>query len=236
MSYDDKSKIAIVGISCRFPGGVSCPGDYLELMMGGADSSSPIPFKRWDADSCAKHLNLNEKEKKQFSFGSFVPDIENFDPTFFKVSKRKAAAMSPFQRVALETSYLALLDYGYSRVVKDCGVYLGKWGDSNTGANRETASGTTVYSATGSSASIASGRISYHFDFKGPNAVYDTACSSSLVALDAAIAALSDGKCAMALVVGVNELFDSTVFESSAKTGFLSPTGRCHTFDASADG
>ena len=66
--------------------------------------------------------------------------------------------------------------------------------------------------------------------------MYDTACLLSLVALDATIAALSDGKCAMALVVGVNELFDSTVFESCAKTGFLSPTGRCHTFDASADG
>ena len=93
-----------------------------------------------------------------------------------------------------------------------------------------------MYSATGTSASIASGRVSYVFNFQGPNAVYDTACSSSLVALDVSLSALAEMKCDVALVAGVNELFDSKVFKAFAGAGMLSPTGRCHTFDASADG
>ena len=239
LSSNGRSKFAIVGMSCRFPGGVSCTSAYWELMMKKVNCSSTIPFERWDAPSQAKYLSLNQKETKQVSFGSFVNDIEFFDPTVFNISKSEATAMSPLQRVTIETSFLALLDSGYSKdemTGQYCGVFLGKWVDSNTGANRESACGTSVYSAIGSSTSIASGRISYVFDFKGPNVVYDTACSSSLVALDAAIAALNDDKCAMALVVGANELFDSTVFDSCAKAGMLSPTGRCHVFDASADG
>ena len=147
--------------------------------------------------------------------------------------------MSPLQRALLETAYLTLLDAGYStRELKrlDCGVFVGNWVDSNVASRGRGGASGSVYGATGSSVSIASGRISYLFDFKGPNVVYDTACSSSLVALHAAAAAIGNGMCAMALVIGANELFDGGVFESCARAGMLSPTGRCHTFDASADG
>ena len=146
--------------------------------------------------------------------------------------------MSPFQRVLLECTYLALRDAGFERSKMNglnCGVFVGNVASSSINANFGSKSA-SVYSATETAASIASGRISYVFNFQGPNVVYDTACSSSLVALDAALSALNEGKCDMALVAGVNELFDSKVFKSFAHAGMLSPSGRCHTFDASADG
>ena len=122
----------------------------------------------------------------------------------------------------------------------NCGVFIGNWSNASSqgkpSRNNTSKSKNSVYDVAGSSASIASGRISYVFDFQGPNAVYDTACSSSLVALDSAISALQTGKCEMALVAGVNELFDSGMFEACARAGMLSPTGQCHTWDASADG
>ena len=120
----------------------------------------------------------------------------------------------------------------------NCGVFVGTSASpggrpSNTGKRSIKNS---VYSATGTTVSIASGYISYVFNFQGPNAAYDTACSSSLVALDAAISALKLGKCNMALVAGANELFRFQVFEAFARASMLSPTGQCHTWDASADG
>ena len=119
----------------------------------------------------------------------------------------------------------------------NCGVFVGISASSGERPTNSTRSSlNSVYSATGAAASIASGRISYVFNFHGPNTVYDTACSSSLVALDAAVSALQMGKCDMALVAGANELFDMKLFEAFARAGMLSPTGRCHTWDASADG
>ena len=113
----------------------------------------------------------------------------------------------------------------------NCGVFVGTATSMSGNSSKM-----SVYSAIGTTASIASGRVSYTFNFQGPNASYDTACSASLVAVDAALSSLNEGKCDMALVAGVNELFDRRIFESFARAGMLSPTGRCHTFDVSADG
>ena len=145
---------------------------------------------------------------------SFVDDMECFDPSVFGISKAEAEFMSPSQGILLECSYLALRDAGFERNEingLNCGVFVG-------GTNAASSSTATdfrsvrpsVYSATGAAVSITSGRVSYVFNFKGPNAAYDTACLSSLVALDAAISALSEGKCDVALVAGLNELFDSS--------------------------
>ncbi|KAL7554746.1 hypothetical protein ACHAWF_018278 [Thalassiosira exigua] len=240
---DVQNGFAIVGMSCRFPGGVTCPTSYWELLRQGTLASHEIPFDRWDASVHASKSNLDEKARKQVSHGSFVNDMEFFDPSAFNISKVEAESMSPLQRALLECSYLTLLDAGFSASDMkglNCGVFVGLWFNastqgrpSNSGKGKEKGS---VYMVSGSAASIASGRISYVFDFSGPNAVYDTACSSSLVALDAAISALQMGKCDMALVAGANELFDSKMFEACARAGMLSPTGRCHTWDAEADG
>ena len=226
--------VSIVGIGFRFPG-ASGPSQYWNLMIDGVNTSSTIPFGRWDAHSVANKSNLSKKEQTQVMWGSFVYDMEYFDATLFNISKSEAKSMSPLQRVLLDTVYLALLDAGFTTEnIKglDVGVFLGHWADSNTKKDIVM----SVYSSTGTSTSIASGRISYIFDLQGPNIVYDTACSSSLVALHAATEALNNGTCGIALVVGANELFDSRVFESCARTGMLTPTGRCHTFDACADG
>ena len=206
---------SIVGMSCHFPGGVTSPSQYWDLIVNGKNTSSDIPFDRWDASSVAAGSALTDKQQQQVSHGSFVKDMECFDPSFFDISKAEAGSMAPVQRALLERSYLALLDAGYTRSDMkglDCGVFVGMWSNASA-AKRPTNADTndsrsSVYGVSGSAASIASGRISYVFDFKGPNAVYDTACSSSLVALDAAISALKEGKCEMALVAGSNELFD----------------------------
>ena len=169
-----------------------------------------------------------------------MDDMEYFDASTFGISMAEAEAMSPFQRVLLGCTYMALLDAGYRRSEMNglnCGVFVGTSASSLSSTNTYFDSGrTSVYSATGTSASIASGRVSYVFNFQGPNAVYDTACSSSLVALDVSLSALAEGKVDMALVAGANELFESNLFKVFASAGMLSPTGRCHTFDASADG
>jgi epothilone polyketide synthase D len=247
IATNDRASIAaensIVGMSCRFPGGVSSPHSFWELLRDGTHTSAHIPFDRWDASALAALSNLSEKEKLQVSNGSSVHDMELFDPSAFRISKAEAASMSPLQCALLECSYLALLDAGYAPDEMkglNCGVFVGTSASSSAlgrpSNNGVSSSRSTVYNTTGSSASIASGRISYVFNFQGPNAVYDTACSSSLVALDAGISALQLGKCDMALVAGSNELFDSKVFDAFARAGMLSPTGRCHTWDASADG
>ena len=172
-------------------------------------------------------------------YGSFVDDMEYFDSSSFGISKAEAESMSPFQRVLLDCTYLALLDAGYEGNAingLNCGVFVGGTTSSSSTDNVFRTERFSVYSATGTTASIASGRISYVFNFQGPNAVYDTACSSSLVAADAAISALTEEKCDIALVAGVNELFDSRTFIGCARAGMLSSTGHCHTFDACADG
>ena len=237
------TELSIVGMSCRFPGNASNIHEYWDLISEGKNTSSHIPFDRWDVSSLTARSNLTAKVKNQVSHGSFVDDIESFDASFFNISKSEAEFMSPLQRALLECSYMALLDAGYTAGEMkglNCGVYVGILNTSTSldrpSNNDRENTKKSVFSATGATSSIASGRISYLFNFKGPNAAYDTACSSSLVALDAAMSALKEGKCEMALVAGANELFDSKVFESCARAGMLSPTGRCHSWDESADG
>lgn len=240
-THPHKSAISIVGMSCHFPGDVRCPEDLWEYICAGNNSSSSIPFQRWDVASMTAMSSLSKREKMQVSHGSFVNDTDRFDHSFFKISKAEAASMSVEQCMLLECSYLAFHDAGYGGDKMkglNCGVFVGLWSDGSESPAGDLRSEKpkSVFDVTGSAASIASGRISYVFDLSGPNAVYDTACSSSLVALDAALSALREGKCDMALVAGVNALSGSVAFESCARAGMLSPTGRCHTFDASADG
>ena len=120
-------QLSIVGMSCRLPGNVSSLRDYWELMSAGNNTSSHIPFDRWDAFSTGARSALSEEEKRRISFGSFVNDIEFFDPSFFNISKAEAKYMSPLQRVLMECSYLALLDAGYTaNEMKglNCGVFV----------------------------------------------------------------------------------------------------------------
>lgn len=231
------AEVAITGISCRFPGNVNSLEDFWKLLCDAKIVSEEIPFDRWDAHSVRRNGEqpLSEAVRKAASHGAFVSDMECFDPAFFNISKTEAATMNPQQRVLLETAYLAFVDAGYtleSLKGKKCGVFIGM---SQTSGRPSMQAG-TVYGATGSAASIAAGRVAYFFDLRGPTAAYDTACSSSLVALDAAVSSLRNGDCEMAIVAGVNELFDPRVSLDYAAAGMLSQSGSCHTWDASADG
>jgi len=230
------NEIGIVGMSCRFPGSVVNCESYWKMLNEGDHVSTSIPFDRWDSDSLlAAQSDMTDTEKMCASQGAFVDEIEAFDPSFFKISKAEAAAMSPQQRILLECSYLAFQDAGYNMEGMkglNCGVFVGM----TTNVVQSNVTNRSVYDATSNAASIATGRISFCFDLKGPCTAYDTACSSSLVALNAAVLSLRAGECDLALVAGVNVLFDAQGFINCALAGMLSPSGRCHTWDASADG
>lgn len=172
-------------------------------------------------------------------------DMESFDGGVFGISLAEASAMDPQQRALMECTYLVFMNAGYTMNGlrgMNCGVFVAVTGGGSAsrrvlesvdcGGMQET----SVYDAKSATPSIAAGRISYVFDLEGSNNAFDTACSSSLVAMHAAISSLESGECNVALVVGVNQLFDPSVFVAFAKAGMLSATGHCHTWDASADG
>ena len=169
----------------------------------------------------------------QILYGSFVHDLELFDPSVFVISMVEAESISPFQQVLIECAYLAFLDAGYTfheMKCLNCGFFVGTSASSGERpTNSIKSSLSSVYSATGASASIVSGEISYVLNLQSPNIMYDTACLSSLVALDAAVSALQMRKCDMAFVASANELFDMKLFEAFARAGMLSLTWQCHT-------
>ena len=154
-------QLSIVGMSCRFPGGVTNSLDYWKLILDGNQSLGCIPFDRWDISSLAARLNLSQKAKMQILHGSFVHDMEFFDPPVFSISMTEAESMSPLLRDLIECAYLALLDTGYTlNEMKglSCGIFVGtsaSSGERPTNSARNSLS--SRYSDTGASVSIASG-------------------------------------------------------------------------------
>ena len=152
---------------------------------------------------------MSSENKLRASFGSFVNDIDSFDSSSFRISKAEASKMSPQQRILLECSFMTFKDAGYTLNEMqglNCGVFVGMAASGNSSGYEKGKS--SVYDATGTAASIATGRISYVFDFKGPNSAFDTACSSLLVALNAAVLSLQSEVCKAVLVAGIDKLFD----------------------------
>ena len=177
---DSTGGVAIVGMSCRFPGSVGTPAAFWELLQSGRETSSMVPFERWDKDVAG--TGLSEEARLRSLHGSFVSNLELFDAGFFGISPAEAKAMDPQQRLLLEGVELALADAGLSRADvqgKRCGVFVG----IAAGAASSSMASSSVYAANSGTASTAAGRISFVFDLHGPCAAYDTACSSSLVAL-----------------------------------------------------
>ena len=230
--------VAIVGMSCRFPGGAETQERYWELIREGRSTSSTVPFERWDKDAeAAKHPNMSVEVRQRTFHGSFLTDLFMFDSGFFKISPAETAVMDPQQRLLLEGTHAALTDAGLTREgVRGlaCGVYVGI-AAGNTGPSGAR-NANSVYAANSGSLATAAGRISFVFDLRGPCSAYDTACSASFVALHAAVADLRRGECDMAIVAGVNALLNVDVFTAFGTAGMTSPTGQSHTFDAAADG
>ncbi|WP_221337786.1 type I polyketide synthase [Thermocatellispora tengchongensis] len=228
--------IAIVGIGCRFPGGVRGPEDFWRLLAGGADVVSDLPTDRgWDMSAIYDAAS----EPGQVPRGGFVYDAGEFDPGFFGISPREALTMDPQQRLLLETSWEALeragIDPGLLRG-SPTGVFIGaSW--SGYGLDRQQeADGDKRHLLTGTSSSVLSGRMSYVLGLEGPAVSVDTACSSSLVALHMAIQALRSGECTLALAGGAFVAATPVMFTGfNAQLG-LAKDGRCKAFGAAADG
>ena len=233
--------VAIVGMGCRFPGGIEGPVMFWDVIQAGRCVVGKVPFCRWDVDAAmVRFVNLTEEVKRRMMWGGFVEDLELFDTSFFKISAAEVSAMDPQQRLLLEYSYLAFHDAGYTKKAmegRNAGVFMGIYStDAMEVAGKRSAAEMSVYSANGTSHSTAAGRVSYVFGLQGPCAAYDTACSSALVALNAAVRSLQNGDCDLAVAGGVNVMLTPTVSFSIAAAGMTSSAGRCHTFDEGADG
>lgn len=232
--------IAIVGIGCRFPGGVTNPESFWELLKNGTDAIVEIPSERWKhADFY--HPDRDKPGKMVTRHGGFIDGIDRFDPEFFGISPHEAHYMDPQQRHLLEVTWEALEDGGLrpDRLRgREVGVFIGafaldyhalQFGDP---FQRDA----SPYSAASSMTTMLSNRISYIFDFRGPSMTIDTACSSSLVSLHLACESLRKGESEVAIAGGVVLIFAPQYSLVESRGGFLSPEGRCKTFDASADG
>nr|WP_237089080.1 non-ribosomal peptide synthetase/type I polyketide synthase [Paenibacillus larvae] len=229
--------VAIVGISCRFPG-ASDPEAFWQLLRNGEDCITEVPSERWrledyyDADPEAPGKTYNRH-------GGFLADIDLFDAKLFHISRTEAMEMDPQQRLLLELSWEALERSGHApdRLSgQSAGVFMGISHSDYQHMQLMDIERLGPYTASGGALSTAAGRLSYSLGVQGPSVAVDTACSSSLMAVHLACQSIRNGECTMALAGGVNLTLSPEVNIGLSKAKMLSPTGRCHTFDSKADG
>ena len=236
--------VAVVGMSCRFPGGADNPEDYWRLLVDGRDLISEIPADRFDVDKYFEEVSANSKLSPGSMYsrgGGFINgDIKTFDANFFGISPREVAEMDPQQRLLLEITWEGLENAGISPKGLSgsfTGVFIGISGsDYQKNTIFSSLDRIGPYTGTGVGACVAAGRISYQLGLQGPCIPIDTACSSSLVAVHYALQSLRSGECDMALAGGVSLHHNPDSFIGMCVLGAASRTDRCHTFDEAADG
>src|ERR1700757_4033497 len=230
--------IAVIGLGCRFPGGIHGPEDYWQFLSEGRSAVGELPPERWapfedGSPEVAAALARTTRS------GSFLDDADDFDADFFEVSSREAVKMDPQQRLLLEVAWEALEHAGIppsSLRRSQTGVFAGACLSEYAAIASTDLCQVDGWSNTGGAMSIIANRLSYFLDLRGPSVAVDTACSSSLVAIHLACQSLRMQDCDMAIAAGVNVLMSPAVFRGFDQSGALSPTGACHAFDADADG
>ncbi len=231
--------IAVIGMACRFPGDADTPQAFWELLRGGVDAISEVPPDRWDVDAYYDP-DPDAPGKMASRWGGFIQRVQEFDAPFFNIAPREAASLDPQHRLLLETSWEALerAALGPEQLAgSQVGVFVGiSSSDYQQRCMRRDLAELDAYLGSGTTASVASGRVSYWLGLTGPTFSVDTACSSSLLSVHLACASLRHRECDLALAGGVSVLLAPELFINFSKAGMLSPEGRCKTFDASADG
>ncbi|RYP75949.1 hypothetical protein DL769_003715 [Monosporascus sp. CRB-8-3] len=238
-SLPQNSKLAVVGMACRMPGGADTPEQFWNLLVDGLDTHTVIPSDRFDIDA---HFDPSGKTENAVGtrFGNFIANPGHFDAGFFNMSPREAEQTDPMQRLALVTAYEALEMAGFvpnrtpSSHTSRVGTYYGQASDDYREVNAAQKIGT--YGIPGTERAFGNGRINYFFNFQGPSFNVDTACSSGLAAVHAACSALWAGDADTVVAGGLNVITSPDIYCMLGQGHFLSKTDQCKVWDAGADG
>ncbi|KAI1417950.1 polyketide synthase [Hypoxylon sp. FL1857] len=239
MKLTESEPIAIIGSSCRFPGGADSTSRLWDLLKNPRDLLRDIPFDRFNTKGFyhedGEHHGRTNVTKSYF----LDEDYTDFDHAFFQISPREAESMDPQQKILLEVVYESIESAGYSLNFlrgSSTGVFIGQMTNDYYDIVMRDVDSAGQYTSTGISRAIMANRVSYFFDWRGPSMNIDTACSSSLVALHQAVQSLRSGESQLAVVGGVNLILGPEMFIYESKLHMLSPSGRCKMWDSKADG